>query len=119
MSYRTVDFEDVETGARFWDLCAASEIPEIGAVVELEVDGELRRVRRIISAPPPPAVAGYDQIVGWTQPTLKQARAKGQTLAKHYDKFGRPVFTSRREIAEYQAQANDNPKQGATLNWER
>lgn len=117
MSYVSVDFEDVETGVRFWDLCSRSEMPELGVEVELEVDGEMRRVRRIMSVPQQADVAYYEQITGWSQPTLKQAKAKGQTLAKHYDKHGRPVFTSRREINEYQAKANDNPNQGATLHW--
>lgn len=64
-------------------------------------------------------VRKYDHIVGWTQPTLKQVKEQGLVRAPRYDKKGRPVFTSRREIENYAAEVNHTGRNGHEIKWER
>lgn len=121
MSYVSIDVEDVKTGEVFDDLVLRRELPEIGAEFDSEVGcepGKTRRVRRVIVPPQEHVTHRYEEIVGWTLPTLKQAKARGLVRAPRYDAKGRPVFNSRREIADYEHRVNDSGK-GHQIRWER
>lgn len=118
MSYVTIDVQDVATGEVFDELVLRSEMPEIGAEIDLEIDGVMRRVQRVLVPPQEHVVHKYESIVGWTLPTLNQAKRRGLVRAPRYDQKGRPVFNSRKEIADYQHRVNDSGR-GNQIAWER
>lgn len=72
---------------------------------------------RVDSDAPAGRVKDYSEIVGWSQPTLKMAKEQGLTRAPRYDKGGRPVFTNKRELMDYQARVNDNPRSRNQIEW--
>lgn len=116
MSWKSVELEDVETGERTWDLFPASEMPALGA----EFVHEGRRMRRVLEAPRREGIDSTSyEFVGWQHPRLNKVKALGLVKAPRYDRKGRPVFRSRKEVTEYAARVNDNPAEGRQIQWER
>jgi len=72
------------------------DLPSIGQIIEHEGES-LRRIPSI-----PGAKVGF-------RPFASRSLAPGDPDASSYDREGRPVFQSERDVREYMARNNSNP----------
>lgn len=111
MSYTHVDALD-ENGIRCEVFIARADMPEFGAWFE----DEGRRYQRVPSMTKV-HVTRTNNIKAYDRPRKRHVEKLGLTPAPHYDSQGVAQFQSRREVNEYIAAVNDNPKEGRKLAW--